>query len=76
MTNAIEFQRKLAIMNCLNGRDFEAIFGESWEHYATKFWEVYNQDIAKFVMYLDSGNLKKYMNFVDARFLEYEKKYA
>lgn len=77
MTNASEFQAKIRIMNCLDGRDFKAIFGESdWEHYADKFWNVYKRDIAKFIMYLDNNNVQTYMNFVEAIHEEHKIKYA
>ncbi len=66
-----EFASLLRVANCLCQNDFKAIFGESYEHYQDKLYHHYKGDLAKFIMYLDSGNVKRYFNHIEMKRKKY-----
>ncbi len=58
--DAQDFGHLLRYANCLSHNDFKEIFGDSYEHYMDKLAYHYKGDLAKFIMYLDMGNLDSY----------------
>ncbi len=59
----MQFRECLAHLTCMSKNEFIQVFGS--EHYWDKFHNVYKKDVARFVCYLDLGNLRVLMNYLN-----------
>jgi hypothetical protein len=59
-----QFQEVIRVINCFSGKDYEAVFGSSYEHYLAKRQHL---GLGEFICYLDSGNIKAVMRHVERK---------
>jgi len=65
--DGVDFSNLLRTANCLDTSDFIKVFGDDHEHYQDKLYITYKRDLAKFIMYLDLGNVNAFFNHLQEK---------